>query len=49
MHVQGSDADVPERRRLECADIAFVLGDEEAPELADTGLNGEFIDCPGVG
>ncbi len=25
MHIGGSDADIAKRRRLECADIAFVL------------------------
>src|SRR5436309_1039695 len=44
VHVGRGDGDVAEPGRLEGADVVRLLGDQEAPELGEVGLDGELVD-----
>src|SRR5438093_13412844 len=43
VHVGRRDGDVAESGRLEGADVVRLLGDQEAPELGEVGLDGELV------
>src|SRR5256886_5816228 len=44
VHVGRRDGDVAEPGRLEGADVVRLLGDQEAPQLGEVGLDGELVD-----